>query len=152
MSLSAPRAMKNLRCYTGLVGYWTFDGGSIDWHTNTVADMSGNAANASIVGLSTTTLPAGGKIGQGFNFPGTASTYLSAGSSIPLDSNNWTLHVWYKPSSTWAGGQRCQRLLSFYGDGPTLWACGSRDWNSVPVLVEGKNGGFATSEELLCHV
>ena len=27
-----------------------------------------------------------------------------------------------------------------------------RDWNSVPVLVEGKGGGFATSEEFLCHV
>jgi hypothetical protein len=27
-----------------------------------------------------------------------------------------------------------------------------RDWNSVPVLVEGKDGGFATSGEFLCHV
>jgi hypothetical protein len=27
-----------------------------------------------------------------------------------------------------------------------------RDLNSVPVLVEGKGGGFATSEEFLCHV
>jgi hypothetical protein len=27
-----------------------------------------------------------------------------------------------------------------------------RDWNSVPVLVEGEDGGFATSEEFLCHV
>src|SRR5438128_2211382 len=27
-----------------------------------------------------------------------------------------------------------------------------RDWNSVPILVEGKAGGFATSEEFLCHV
>jgi hypothetical protein len=27
-----------------------------------------------------------------------------------------------------------------------------RDWNSVPVLLEGKAGGFATSEEFLCHV
>ena len=25
-----------------------------------------------------------------------------------------------------------------------------RDWNSVPVLLEGKAGGFATSEEFLC--
>ena len=31
--------------------------------------------------------------------------------------------------------------------------CGSlRDWNCVPVLVQGKDGGFATSEEFLCHV
>jgi len=27
-----------------------------------------------------------------------------------------------------------------------------RNWNSVPVLIEGKAGGFATSEEFLCHV
>ena len=27
-----------------------------------------------------------------------------------------------------------------------------RDWNSVPVLLERKAGGFATSEEFLCHV
>jgi pimeloyl-ACP methyl ester carboxylesterase len=25
-------------------------------------------------------------------------------------------------------------------------------WDSVPVLLEGKAGGFATSEEFLCHV
>jgi hypothetical protein len=30
----------------GLVGYWTFDGGSIDWHTNTVRDMSGTGNTA----------------------------------------------------------------------------------------------------------
>ena len=27
-----------------------------------------------------------------------------------------------------------------------------RDWNSVTILLEGKAGGFATSEEFLCHV
>ena len=27
-----------------------------------------------------------------------------------------------------------------------------RDWNSVPVLIEGKDGGFATSGEFLRHV
>jgi hypothetical protein len=39
--LSFPAIISN-----GLVGYWTFDGGSIDWHTNTVADMSGNGNTA----------------------------------------------------------------------------------------------------------
>jgi hypothetical protein len=27
-----------------------------------------------------------------------------------------------------------------------------RNWNSVSVLIEGKTGGFATSEEFLCYV
>jgi hypothetical protein len=27
-----------------------------------------------------------------------------------------------------------------------------RDWKCVPVLIEGTDGGFATSEEFLCHV
>jgi hypothetical protein len=26
------------------------------------------------------------------------------------------------------------------------------DWKCVPVLIEGTDGGFATSEEFLCHV
>jgi Concanavalin A-like lectin/glucanases superfamily len=54
----------------GLVGYWTFDGPSIDWHTNTVADMSGTGNTGYITAsvLGTTTAPVAGKIGQAFSF------------------------------------------------------------------------------------
>jgi hypothetical protein len=48
----------------GAIGYWTFDGGSIDWRTNTVADMSGQGNTGSLISMSTTSSPIPGKIGQ----------------------------------------------------------------------------------------
>jgi Concanavalin A-like lectin/glucanases superfamily len=63
----------------GLVGYWTFDGGSIDWHTNTVADMSGQGNTGTLVSMSTTSSPTPGKIGQAFNFPNASAAYIDAG-------------------------------------------------------------------------
>jgi hypothetical protein len=54
----------------GLSGWWTFDGKDVDWASGRVADRSGLGNSAYIVGMSTTTAPTGGKIGQGFAFDG----------------------------------------------------------------------------------
>jgi hypothetical protein len=54
----------------GLVGYWTFDGGSIDWRTNTIRDVSGNGNTGSLVTMSTSSSPTLGKIGQAMKFQG----------------------------------------------------------------------------------
>lgn len=53
-----------------LVGHWTFDGPDVNWTTGTVLDKSGNGNNGSMVGLSTTTSPTIGKLGQAFRFDG----------------------------------------------------------------------------------
>jgi hypothetical protein len=66
-------AHSNVIISNGLVGYWTFDGGSIDWHTNTVRDMSGQGNTGTLVSMSTSSSPTPGKIGQALNFDGSAS-------------------------------------------------------------------------------
>jgi hypothetical protein len=66
----------NIAISNGLVGYWTFDGPSIDWHTNTVADMSATGNTGTLVSLATSTAPGGGKIGQALNFVRSASQYI----------------------------------------------------------------------------
>jgi Concanavalin A-like lectin/glucanases superfamily len=77
----------------GLVGYWTFDGGSIDWHTNTVRDMSGQGNTGSLALMSTSSSPVGGKIGQAFNFLGSNTNYVSMG-DVLHQSGAFTYSAW----------------------------------------------------------
>ncbi len=49
---------------SGLVGYWPFDGKDINWTANTTADVSGKGNTGTLVGMSTTTSPVMGKMGQ----------------------------------------------------------------------------------------
>jgi Concanavalin A-like lectin/glucanases superfamily len=80
----------------GLVGYWTFDGGSIDWRTNTVRDMSGNGNTGSLISMSTTSSPTLGKSGQALNFGG-------AGRVQVLDSfvpTAYSISAWVNATST----------------------------------------------------
>lgn len=111
---------------TGLLGYWKLDGGSAD---------SLGVANGTDTAI---TYSAGnGKIAQGAGFNGTTSQ-IDAGSSLPLDSNNWSLAVWMNPATASAA-----RFLTYYGSGPTLqWStgnvalvhAGTLDWNpGIPV-------------------
>ncbi|MCI0557564.1 MAG: LamG domain-containing protein [Nitrososphaera sp.] len=54
----------------GLVGHWTFDGKDTAWNSNTTQDKSGQGNTGTMTSMSTTTSPAPGKLGQGFNFDG----------------------------------------------------------------------------------
>lgn len=54
----------------GLVLYLPLDGSTINWSTNTFYDLAGNGNNASSSGMSVTTSPAAGKIGQSLMFDG----------------------------------------------------------------------------------
>jgi len=92
---------------SGLVGYWTFDGKSTHWNTNTTDDVSGNGNTGFIQStvLGTTSAPTAGKIGQAFKFPGTATTFgISAANSSSLAiTGNITMSAWVKtngPTST----------------------------------------------------
>ena len=58
---TANAAHSNVGISDGLVGYWTFDGGSPDWRKNQVADISGNGSTGTLVSISTSTSPAAGK-------------------------------------------------------------------------------------------
>jgi hypothetical protein len=84
----------------GLVGYWTFDGPSIDWHTNTVSDMSGQGNTGSLISMSTTSSPTPGKIGQALNFNGVANLVESAIPSALDSASQATLCGWIYRSSS----------------------------------------------------
>ncbi len=54
----------------GLVGYWTFNGGDINWATGSANDVSGQGNNGRMVGLGTTSASVAGKLGQALKFNG----------------------------------------------------------------------------------
>jgi len=91
----------------GLVGYWPFDGSTINWTTpgNTFYDISGNGNNATSTGMSTTSSPVSGKIGQALNFSG-ASNYLSVLNSSSLDlTTAITYSAWVKHAGDFTAWQ-----------------------------------------------
>jgi hypothetical protein len=80
------------------LGYWTFDGGSVDWRTNTVADMSGQGNTGSLISMSTSSSTVAGRIGQAMNFNGTTQ-YINVGNSSTLNPTSAiTVAVWLYPT------------------------------------------------------
>jgi hypothetical protein len=84
----------------GLVGYWTFDGPTINWRTNTVADMSGQGNTGTLINMSTTTSPVAGKIGQALSFNGTSNYVQTPNSSSIKPSLPITISAWIKLKSS----------------------------------------------------
>jgi Concanavalin A-like lectin/glucanases superfamily len=84
----------------GIVGYWTFDGPSLHWTTNTADDVSGNGNTGSLISMSTTTSPVVGKIGQALRFDVNASSDISVPDAGTIDYvQNFSLSAWFKTSS-----------------------------------------------------
>ncbi len=82
---------------TGLVGYWTFDGGDTDWSANTVVNRGSLGGTATFVSMSTTSSPVPGKVGQGLTFNGTSSyVNLGSSSSLKIGTGNYSASLWYK--------------------------------------------------------
>lgn len=81
----------------GLVGYWPLDGATTNWVSNTTGDASGNGNTASLVGMSTTTSPTVGVIGQALKFNG-ANQYVAPAVNQPLANEAVALTVgaWFK--------------------------------------------------------
>lgn len=123
-----------------LLGYWKLDEGS-----GTIAvDSSGNNYTGT---LSASPAPSWttGYVGDGLEFSAQDNQYVDAGSSIPLDSNNWTMAIWYNPTAAPFGS--LQRLFSYYGSGPTMWISG----NNLSLVHAGSEDfncqmGFTTGE------
>jgi hypothetical protein len=82
----------------GLVGYWPFDGPTIDWKTNTFKDISGNGNDATSTGMSTTTSPVYGEIGQALLFNGTSSS-VQINANVKLKPAEVTAAAWIKLNS-----------------------------------------------------
>ncbi|HVZ75730.1 MAG TPA: LamG-like jellyroll fold domain-containing protein [Candidatus Paceibacterota bacterium] len=84
---------------SGLVGYWTMDGSTINWRSNTIADMSGTGNTGTLVSLGTTTAPVAGKVGQALKFDGSAS-YISIPRSVTLEPTTISFGAWFRATST----------------------------------------------------
>jgi hypothetical protein len=81
---------------SGLVGYWTMDGGDVNWGTNTMTDRSGNGNTGTMTNMSTTTSPTDGKIGQAFNFDG-VNDIVKVSSNPALEGlSALTISLWMK--------------------------------------------------------
>lgn len=119
---------------TGLVGYWTFDGGDTDWSTNTMINRGSVGGTATFGNLSTTTSPVPGKIGQGLTFDG-ASTYVDLGNVASFKpTGNFSTSFWYKglkgSTETFLSGSP-QVLSNFwYIDNGAAFFCGDSSCNS----------------------
>ncbi len=77
----------------GLVGYWPLDGATTNWLTGTTQDVSGNNNTGTLVGMSTTTSPTAGKVGQALKFNG---GYIDTGKVIIPDNTTFTVSAWIK--------------------------------------------------------
>ena len=87
-------AIGSLNC--GLVGYWTFNNQDMNWKTGTVTDSSGSGNTGQLIGMSTTTSPVAGKMGQGLGFNGTNSA-VRITSAITTYK---TISLWFKLNNT----------------------------------------------------
>ena len=83
---------------SGLVGYWPFDGKTINWANGQVADLSGQGNTGTLNNFSQTTSPAIGKIGQALKFNG-SSSYISQSNSLAKGQTNLTVSAWVKPAA-----------------------------------------------------
>lgn len=95
-------AHSNAQITSGLVGYWTFDGPSTNWNTNTTADRSGGGFTGTLTSMSTTTTPTLGKIGQGLNFSSALSQYVNiAGltANTAFIDATFTVSAWVKTTT-----------------------------------------------------
>jgi len=80
--------------YSGLVGWWTFDGK--DMFAGTALDKSGNGNTGTLTNISTSTFYVQGKMGQGFRFDG-VDDYVDAGTASSLNlTGSMTISAWIK--------------------------------------------------------
>lgn len=87
---------------SNLVGYWTMDGNDTSWSGDTATLTNrgsiGSSANGTSTGMSQSTSPTLGKIGQALNFNG-SNSYAVITDNDSLDSTNkLTISAWVKPT------------------------------------------------------
>lgn len=98
---------KNDRLTSNLAGLWSFNGSDTNWSTNKALDRSGNGRDASMINMSTTTSPVGGKVGQALLF--TNSTNRLVTTSDPIGTGATTITAWIYLNSY--GGGNLGRIV-----------------------------------------
>ena len=135
---------------SGLVGYWTFDGPSVNWATGVVKDVSGNGNNGLMTGPSTSTSPVAGKIGQALNFNGTSS-YIDLAAPTVLQSDSvFTVSAWARATSY--GVNPAAVAIRFNQDANNLFILypydnfsgnGARVFFNTITIIDQNNGAIA---------
>ncbi len=126
----------------GLVGWWTFDGKTINWATGVVSDQSGQGNNGQLTGgMSTTTSSVPGKIGQALQFGtvGNESTdYRMTLASDIIGTSAASVCVWAYPTD-WGGGPG-QLLGRFVDNGSFTFTYGNDTGQADLESVSGTVG------------
>jgi hypothetical protein len=96
----------------GLVGHWSFDGKNINWTTGQALDTSGQGNSGSLVGMSTTTSPVIGKIGQALSFNG-SSSYVQTSYVGVSGTAARSFTMWVKTTQTTPGSFNTSTMLGY---------------------------------------
>ena len=91
-------ASKNDLITNGLVGLWSFDGKDMNWGANKVLDRSGRGNDGTLVGMSTTSSPVIGKIGQGIKLNSNYAVSGGVFSDLGTANKPYTISTWAKLS------------------------------------------------------
>lgn len=93
----------------GLVGLWTFDGGDVNWTSDTagfVYDRSGNNNTGTLTSMTRTGSVAIGKLGQGMLFDGSASYVDIPSLNNTITYSAMTIAGWFYLSGAQVGNPR----------------------------------------------
>lgn len=93
----------------GLVGYWPFDLGSLNWGANKAFDRSGRGNDGTLVAITSAALVAG-KVRQALSLNG-SSQYITANNQLSIGPTSvFTLAAWLKSASNQSGGAAQRRV------------------------------------------
>ncbi|MDE1966982.1 MAG: LamG domain-containing protein [Patescibacteria group bacterium] len=129
--------------YSGLVGWWTFDGNSMK---TDVADSSGHGDNGTISGMSLASAVTIGKIGQALSLSG-SSAYVNV-SPFPSAAHPLSVSAWVYPTSlssgSFGGGVGGTIIDENEGGGTAGWIFGIRNNNTLWFWPSGGNDKFSS--------
>ena len=94
LGVSVPTAKPTTGLWSGLVGYWTFDGK--DMVNGVAIDKSGNGNNGNPSGIATSTFYVSGKMGQAGNFDGVNDFIIGNTSPFGYPDTTFTVSAWFK--------------------------------------------------------
>lgn len=88
---------EKLKLTNGLVGYWPFNGGDVNWTSASAGvayDRSGIGNNGTLVGMNQSTSTVRGKMGQALSFGVSGGTYVDAGNANVGSGPQFTVAAW----------------------------------------------------------
>jgi len=116
-------AHSNAIISNGLVGYWTFDGSTINWSNSVVSDLSNTMGASGTLQTMTKNSAAAGKIGQALNFNRSSTQYVSMSSSTLFRLYSpFSFSVWVNAADIPSGtGLDCNNYYTVLGSDAAGW-------------------------------